>query len=196
MWLSALSMFGFLSLALVKRVSELRVAKESSEQVLHGRGYQVGDLPMLSQAGIRSGYTAVLVFALYIHGEEVKALYITPQTLWFVCPLMFYWLSRVWLLTHRGQMHDDPVGVRGARSISYVVGAWRWASSIWRGEDVQRACPPADRPKVRTQVTSWARIPGRGKRMRRSSGGIIHFRRPMDLTALPHGSGRSYGDSV
>jgi 4-hydroxybenzoate polyprenyltransferase/phosphoserine phosphatase len=121
-WLSALSMFGFLSLALVKRVSELRVAKEASQENLHGRGYRVGDLQMLSQAGITTGYLAVLVFALYIHGEEVKALYRHPQTLWFVCPLLFYWISYVWLRTHRGQMHDDPVEFAVRDRTSYLIG--------------------------------------------------------------------------
>ncbi len=122
MWLSALSMFGFLSLALVKRVSELHVAKEANRGALHGRGYQVGDLAVLSQAGITSGYLSILVFALYIHGEEVKTLYRNGAMLWFICPLIFYWISRVWLLTHRGRMHDDPVVFAVRDRVSYVVG--------------------------------------------------------------------------
>jgi 4-hydroxybenzoate polyprenyltransferase len=122
MWLIALSMFEFLSLALVKRVSELRLVKESSEQVLHGRGYAVGDLSILSEAGLASGYMAVLVFALYIHSDEVKPLYSHPSMLWFICPLILYWNTRVWLLTHRGRMHDDPVLFAVRDRASYVVG--------------------------------------------------------------------------
>lgn len=122
-WLIALSMFGFLSLAMVKRVSELRVAKESNEEHIRGRGYSVHDHALLSQAGITSGYLSVLVFALYIHGEEVKALYHHPSALWFVCPLLFYWISRVWMLTHRGVMHDDPVVFAVRDRMSYIVGA-------------------------------------------------------------------------
>jgi hypothetical protein len=123
MWLIALSMFGFLSLAMVKRVSELRLVKASNEENIHGRGYSVHDLGMLSQAGITSGYMAVLVFALYIHGEEVKAIYGNPSMLWFVCPLIFFWVSRVWLLTHRGLMHDDPVVFAVRDRMSYIIGA-------------------------------------------------------------------------
>jgi hypothetical protein len=29
--------------------------------------------------------------------------------LWFLCPIMLYWISRVWLKTGRGEMRDDPV---------------------------------------------------------------------------------------
>lgn len=121
-WLIALSMFSFLSLALVKRVSELRLVKESNERVIHGRGYGVGDLPLLSQAGVSAGYMAVLVFALYIHSDEVKPLYSNPNTLWFICPLILYWITRVWLLTYRGKMHDDPVVFALRDRVSYVVG--------------------------------------------------------------------------
>ncbi len=123
MWLLAFSMFAFLSLALVKRVSELRVAKDSSEQALHGRGYSVADQQLLSQAGITSGYMSVLVFALYLHGDEVKALYTQPSVLWFICPLILYWITRVWLLTHRGRMHDDPVIFAVRDRPSYLIGA-------------------------------------------------------------------------
>jgi hypothetical protein len=36
-------------------------------------------------------------------------LYRHKRALWLICPLMLYWMSRVWLLTARGQMLDDPV---------------------------------------------------------------------------------------
>jgi len=29
--------------------------------------------------------------------------------LWLLCPLLLYWISRAWLIAHRGDMHDDPV---------------------------------------------------------------------------------------
>jgi len=36
-------------------------------------------------------------------------LYRHPQILWMLCPLLLYWVSRAWLIAHRGAMHDDPV---------------------------------------------------------------------------------------
>ena len=73
---------------------------------LTGRGYQEVDLGMLSQMGIASGYLAVMVLALYINGG---GLYTNPKALWLLCPIMLYWISRLWLLTRRGEMHDDPI---------------------------------------------------------------------------------------
>jgi hypothetical protein len=29
--------------------------------------------------------------------------------MWLACPLLVLWMSRSWLLAHRGEMHDDPV---------------------------------------------------------------------------------------
>ena len=26
-----------------------------------------------------------------------------------LCPLLLYWISRVWLGAHRGKLHDDPI---------------------------------------------------------------------------------------
>jgi 4-hydroxybenzoate polyprenyltransferase/phosphoserine phosphatase len=108
-WLLAFSMFLFLSLALVKRYSELLVMQQDNRDNAQGRGYQVGDLEGLAQFGAASGYLAVLVLALYINSEQVKALYARPEAIWLLCPLLLYWISRVWLLARRDQMHEDPV---------------------------------------------------------------------------------------
>ena len=32
-----------------------------------------------------------------------------PLAIWLICPALLYWISRVWLVTHRGEMHDDPI---------------------------------------------------------------------------------------
>lgn len=105
-WLLAFSMFLFLSLGVVKRYAELRALNDRSAP---GRGYHADDLPMLRSMGISAGYSAVLVLALYINSPQSQALYAHPTWLWLVCPLLLYWISRVWMKTHRGQMHDDPI---------------------------------------------------------------------------------------
>jgi hypothetical protein len=51
----------------------------------------------------------VMVLALYIDSDAVQVLYRTPHALWLLCPMMLYWLSRLWLLTRRGEMNDDPI---------------------------------------------------------------------------------------
>lgn len=108
-WLLAFSIFLFFSLALVKRYSELLVLKQRGQLRTHGRGYHVEDLVMLMGFGVASGYAAVLVSALYVNSAKMESLYPHPVFLWAVSPLLLYWVSRIWLITHRGGMHDDPV---------------------------------------------------------------------------------------
>jgi hypothetical protein len=59
--------------------------------------------------GTASGYCAVVVMALYINSVDSSALYRHHKALWLICPVMLFWISRVWMLTVRGHMHDDPV---------------------------------------------------------------------------------------
>lgn len=108
-WLAAFSVFVFLSLAIVKRYTELLLLQEQGDVLMKGRGYHVEDMPLLLSFGIASGYLSVLVMALYINSENITGLYAYPVLLWLLCPLMLYWISRVWIVTHRGNMHDDPI---------------------------------------------------------------------------------------
>lgn len=108
-WLLAFSMFIFLSLAMLKRYTELLTLLDSGEKMAGGRGYAVDDLPLIQSLGAASGYISVLVLALYINSTASQALYHRPHVLWLVCPLMLYWISRAWVVAHRRQMHDDPI---------------------------------------------------------------------------------------
>lgn len=123
-WILAFSMFMFLSLALVKRYAELREARSMGRtEKTRGRGYYPDDLEMISSLGAASGYLAVMVLALYIGDQTTMALYSQPEVIWLACPLLLFWVTRVWMLTHRGQMHDDPVVFAIRDRISLVVGA-------------------------------------------------------------------------
>ena len=122
-WTLALSMFLFLTLALSKRMTDLRSALERSTLELSGRGYTSPDLPQLASLASASGYLAVLVMALYINSAEVTLLYKRPQFLWAICPLLIYWISRVLLLANRGTMHDDPVVFALRDRVSWLVAA-------------------------------------------------------------------------
>ena len=122
-WLLAFSMFMFLSLAVVKRYSEMLVLLKRNQERAPGRGYRVNDLPVLMGLGTASGYCAVLVLALYVHSEDIEALYGHGQLLWLTLPLILYWVSRVWMKTHRGEMHDDPVVFAARDWQSLVIAA-------------------------------------------------------------------------
>lgn len=122
-WLLALSMFIFLSLALVKRYSEILLLAESKRTKAAGRGYEHGDLSLLQSMGTASGYLSVIVIALYINSPEVRQLYSQPTFLWAVCPLLLLWISWVWMKAHRGQMHHDPVVFAIKDPTSALLGA-------------------------------------------------------------------------
>lgn len=108
-WLLAFSMFLFLSLAMLKRCTELAALPADASSGLRGRGYGAEDFTLLQSLGGAAGYLSVLVLALYINSPESLELYSRHQLLWLLCPLLLYWISRAWSLVRRGRMHDDPV---------------------------------------------------------------------------------------
>jgi 4-hydroxybenzoate polyprenyltransferase len=108
-WLDGFSVFFFLSLAFVKRFSELESLRERGAAVSNGRGYFVSDLEQLRALGTGADYAAVVVLTLYINNPETTMLYKHVTRLWLVVPVLLLWLSQVWMLSSRGEMHDDPV---------------------------------------------------------------------------------------
>lgn len=121
-WLLEFSMFFFLCLAFVKRYTEFDVLQMSSEGRLPGRGYIAGDKDWMLKMGSGSGYLSVLVLALYINDDHVADLYNHPKLLLLICPALLYWISRLWLLTSRGYLEDDPIvfAIKDVRS--YLIG--------------------------------------------------------------------------
>lgn len=122
-WLLGFSLFLFMSLAFLKRYTELLDTIEREGRTVSGRGYHVGDADFVLVAGAALGYVAVLVFTRYLDAEQVRNLYVHPEYLWLIAPCLVFWVSHLWLRAHRGEMHDDPI-VFAARDVaSWVVGA-------------------------------------------------------------------------
>ena len=121
-WLAAFSVFLFLSLAMVKRFSELQNARARGQALANGRGYLLGDIEQLRSFGTSSAYAAVVVFSFYIGAHDVTSLYIHSNRLWLITPLMIFWLSRVWLLASRGQLDEDPVAFALTDRMSQLIG--------------------------------------------------------------------------
>ncbi len=113
-WLAAFSVFFFLSLAFVKRFSELEAMLDGAEAPaaveVKGRGYRVSDLEQVRSFGTASGCASVVIFALYIGlNEAARQLYPHYARLWLLVPVLLLWLFRLWLLASRGDLHEDPV---------------------------------------------------------------------------------------
>lgn len=122
-WLAGFSVFVFFSLALVKRFAELENLRSSASQPSNGRGYLIADLEQLRSFGVASAYAGVVIFAIYISGHDVMALYQRPYRLWLAMPLMLLWLSRIWLLAARGELNEDPVVFAFTDRMSLLIGA-------------------------------------------------------------------------
>ncbi len=116
-WLLCFAVFFFLSLALVKRYVELTASDVEVGKRIAGRGYRGEDREVIAQAGMASGFAAVLVLALYIDSDQVKEMYATPWMIWPLAMIILYIIVRIWVLARRGEMNDDPV--------VFLISDWR-----------------------------------------------------------------------
>lgn len=121
-WLLIFAIFIFLSLAIVKRYAELYAMQEQGKLSAKGRGYRVDDLSILQSLGTSAGYLSILVLGLYLNSPEVSQMYHQPKFAWALVPIMLYWISRIWMQTHRGQMHDDPLVYALKDRVSLLTG--------------------------------------------------------------------------
>ncbi len=131
-WTLAFSIFVFTSLAICKRLSELRACDLQQNPLLPARAYSQNDLVSLTSLSSSSGYAAVVVLALYFNSPEVMVLYQHPRVMWLLLPLLTYWISRAIVIANRGEMHHDPIvfafgdlasWVAGLLTLAIVVGA-------------------------------------------------------------------------
>lgn len=121
LWLLGFSSFTFLSLALIKRVSELLRVAGQRRQGAARRGYMTHDIAMLEMMGCAACFTSALVLTLYVQSDTAAHAYLHPKLLWGIVPLMLFWQCRLWLSTTRGYMHDDPIIYAARDWVSWLV---------------------------------------------------------------------------
>ncbi|WP_459773765.1 UbiA family prenyltransferase [Asaia astilbis] len=124
-WLLMFSFFFFFSLSMAKRHVEIVKAVESSNgsAVIKGRGYRTSDVPLTLAFGVGTCLVAVLILGLYVAFDiNPQKLYRDPEWLWGVVVLVMVWSSRIWLLSHRGVLDDDPVSFAIRDRISLLIG--------------------------------------------------------------------------
>jgi len=136
-WLMTVSMFFFLSLSLVKRYTELRWTAEEGRTRISGRSYLTADMPIVLSLGCASLVASVIVFVLYLTQEAfVAAQLAAPKLLWVFPPGVFLIGCRLWVLSGRGDLHDDPVAflvkdvaslaILGALTVVFAVALLGW----------------------------------------------------------------------
>jgi hypothetical protein len=98
------------------------VVREGGSAVI-SRGYTIEDLPLLLAAGLASGFSAIVIFTLYLINEQYpRAVYGHPGFLWGMMPVLLIWILRVWHLTLHGKMDEDPVVFALKDRVSYALG--------------------------------------------------------------------------
>lgn len=109
-WLLVFAMFLFTSLALAKRHVEIGRMIQHGRTHVAGRGYRSVDGPVVLGMGLSSGFVAVAVMVLYLIHEAFDAgFYSAPGALWVLPVVVALWIGRIWLLTGRGELDDDPI---------------------------------------------------------------------------------------
>ena len=119
-WLLSFSGFLFLSLACLKRVGELVGADAAAKT--GRRGYLSGDAAILAALGLAIGIASSIVFTQYIVSPQAQMVYEAPGYLWGVAPFYILWLSRLWLMTWRGKVKDDPIVTVLGDPASWLLG--------------------------------------------------------------------------
>lgn len=121
-WLLTFSLFIFSSLAFAKRHAELaRHADEGTSASASDRGYHAADLPLIESLGLTNGLIAVLVLALYLQSDQMRTLYTHELPLWLLCPLLLYWVGRLWRKVKRRELDEDPVVFAATDGVSLAV---------------------------------------------------------------------------
>jgi len=122
-WLLVFSMFVFGSLSMAKRHTEVLRLAERGLDSMPGRGYIQADAPLTLGVGLASMLGAILIMVLYLIEDAFpRGFYANPAFLWAVPPVLFLFLSRIWLISQRGQLHDDPVAFALKDRLSLVLG--------------------------------------------------------------------------
>ena len=119
----AFSVFVFLALAIVKRLSELHTLRAAGLTEADGRAYAAGDLVVLAGLGAASSFAAVAVLTLYPATPAVIERYARPDVLWLICLLLLYWMGRLLLLANRGAVGEDPLVFAMRDRSSWLVGS-------------------------------------------------------------------------
>lgn len=123
-WLVSFSILFFCSLAFAKRHTELIKASAAGSTWIAGRGYRSAEWPLTLAFGVSLAVASLIVMLLYIRLEATQAnLYSKPQWL-IIAPLAtLCWIMRVWLVSHRGELDDDPIIFAIRDRVSWALAA-------------------------------------------------------------------------
>jgi 4-hydroxybenzoate polyprenyltransferase/phosphoserine phosphatase len=110
LWLMVVSMLLFVSLSLAKRHAQALRRVSGEEQRVANRSYHAEDVTLSLGLGLATATAVPLVLVIYIiESAWPSGLYASPAMLWVAPIALSMWLMRVWLVSNRGELNDDPV---------------------------------------------------------------------------------------
>lgn len=122
-WLLTFALFFFFSLATAKRHTEIVRAASSGGSSLKSRGYELEDAGLTLALGVGAAIASLVVFMIFVLQELTPGLgYTRPELLSGISIMLSIWLGRIWLLSHRGRMNDDPVSFAIRDRVSVGLG--------------------------------------------------------------------------
>jgi 4-hydroxybenzoate polyprenyltransferase/phosphoserine phosphatase len=135
-WLLVFSMALFTSLSIAKRNTEIQRTAAKGETDVPGRGYITADAPLVLGLGLATGTASILILVLFLIFDAFqREIYGNPHWLWLFPIIIFLWIGRIWLISQRGDLHDDPVAFALKDRQSLVLGAMLAAAFLlaWLG---------------------------------------------------------------
>ncbi len=123
-WLLSFSVMFFFSLALAKRHVEAMRACSKGKDAIKGRGYLPDDWPLILGYGLSSASASIVIMLLFLALDaRVTQVYHNPAWLYVAPAGVFIWLQRIWLASHRMDLHDDPIVFALKDKTSLFIGA-------------------------------------------------------------------------
>jgi 4-hydroxybenzoate polyprenyltransferase len=122
-WLLVFSMFFFFGLSTAKRHVEVLRRGRDGGGALPGRGFSSEDEAVTLAFGVAASVASILILVMYLmEGAFPSGLYTSPVFLWAMPVVVGGWLTRIWLLAHRGELDDDPVAFAIRDRVSVALG--------------------------------------------------------------------------
>lgn len=122
-WLFVFSMALFLSISLAKRHTEVLGMQKEGILETAGRGYRAVDQPFILALGASAAVSAIAFLSLYLMDDTMRSsVYASPQFLWIAPVAILLWIGRIWLLSQRGELDDDPVAFAVRDRLSLMLG--------------------------------------------------------------------------
>lgn len=122
-WFYSFAATLFLSLALVKRSSELaKLSTNEGKLLSQERGYNPKNFNKIVICSFISSICSLIILFGYILSTKASFLYSHPNYLFFTMPIIGYWLLRMCILSKKGKIDYDPLSFALKDFQTYIIG--------------------------------------------------------------------------